>query len=78
MFVKMSYFYWTHLSRFHLKMETQPSLRNAVSYIKDRTTDSVQNCDNYSNNRIYTGRGKRVFHAPQSSALGPTQPLIQW
>jgi hypothetical protein len=33
-----------HLSRLHLKTETESSLRNVVFQIKDRTMDNVQNC----------------------------------
>jgi hypothetical protein len=38
-----SSFYWARLSKFHLKTETECSLRN------DRTMDNVQNCDSYIN-----------------------------
>jgi hypothetical protein len=37
------------LCRFHLKTETESSLRNVVIQIKDRTIDNVQNCDSYKN-----------------------------
>jgi hypothetical protein len=36
-------------SRFHLKMETEFSVRNIVFLIIGRTTDNVQNCDSYIN-----------------------------
>jgi hypothetical protein len=44
--------YWNHLSRFHLKTETEFSLRNVVYQIKGRAVDNVQNCDSYI----------RIFH----------------
>jgi hypothetical protein len=41
--------YWAHLSRFHMKTETESSLRNVAFWIKDITMDNVQNCDSYIN-----------------------------
>jgi hypothetical protein len=43
-------FSWAHLSRFHLEMETESSLQNAVYYMNDRTMDNVQNWDSYAIN----------------------------
>jgi hypothetical protein len=40
--------YWTQLSRFHQKTETESRLRNAVFEMKDRTRDNVQTCDSYT------------------------------
>jgi hypothetical protein len=45
----ISSFYWAHLSRFHLKTETESSLQNFVYSNKDRAMDNVQNCDSYIN-----------------------------
>jgi hypothetical protein len=49
--------YWAQLSRFHLKAETESSLRNVVFYIKDRTMNNVQNSDklvmNIPQNQMY-------------------------
>jgi hypothetical protein len=39
--------YWTHLSWFHLKTDTECSLRNTVFWINDSTMDIVENCDSY-------------------------------
>jgi hypothetical protein len=38
---------WAKLSRFHLKTETESSLRNVA--LKSRTMDKVQNCDSCIN-----------------------------
>jgi hypothetical protein len=44
-----SFIYWAQVSKFHLKTETESSLRNAVFQIKDRTVDNVQNDGSYIN-----------------------------
>jgi hypothetical protein len=42
--------YWVHLSRFHLKIETESSFQNVLFQIKYRTMDNnVQNWDSYIN-----------------------------
>jgi hypothetical protein len=40
--------YLVQLSRFHLKTETEFSLRKVVFLTKHRAMDNVQNCDSYS------------------------------
>jgi hypothetical protein len=44
---KTSSFYWTHLSTFHLKTETESSLQNIMFLIIDKTMDNVQNYVSY-------------------------------
>jgi hypothetical protein len=40
-------FYWTHMSRFDLKMVAEFTIRNVVFQIKDRNVNNVLNCDSY-------------------------------
>jgi hypothetical protein len=38
---------WAQLNSYHLKTETESSLRNAAFQIKNRTMDNVQNFNSY-------------------------------
>jgi hypothetical protein len=49
-------FYQAHLNRFHLKAETESSLRDFASLNINRTVVNIQNCDNYINRHKHTER----------------------
>jgi hypothetical protein len=44
-------FYWAHLCTFHLKTETESSIRNVDFLIKERTVDNVENYDSYESSK---------------------------
>jgi hypothetical protein len=76
---KNSSIYWAQLSMFHVKTETEPSIRNVLFYMKDRAMNNVQNCYSYVRLSFAEACMAVKFKASDLSASRvPFHKISQW